>query len=330
MELKNKKVLLISARFFNYDEEIKLELERKGAIVSKYDQRPANDFLTKVLIRLNFKFFIKNKINSYYKKITRETRNNNYDYIFLVSPEAIDIVNLKKIKDIHKNAKVFIYMWDSIKNKKQALSLLPLADKFFSFDSNDIKINNIIRFLPLFYVDDYKNILKGNEYIYDISFIGTIHSDRYNILKKIEKFTKYNNLRIYSYFYSPSKLLFFFQKLLKKDFKNIDNNDISFIPLSKNDILKVIKQSKCIIDVQHPSQSGLTMRTIEILGAKRKLMTTNEYIKEYDFYKKSNIFILNRETAEIDIGFFNLEYEAIEEKVYEKYSISNWIDSIFK
>ena len=87
------------------------------------------------------------------------------------------------------------------------------VDKYFSFDSNDIKIDKKIQFLPLFYIKDYENISKIREDIlYDICFIGTVHSDRYKIIKKIEEQAKELNLKTYFYFYSPSKILFFFQK----------------------------------------------------------------------------------------------------------------------
>ena len=133
-------------------------------------------------------------------------------------------------------------MWDSIENKKTALSLLDISDKFLTFDRQDKHINNKIDFLPLFYINSYQEIAnEKSDFKYDLSFIGTIHSDRYKIVKQIEKIATANNITTYFYFYSPSKVLFSLQRLLLKDFKHIDKKDVSFISLKKEDVLNIIK-----------------------------------------------------------------------------------------
>lgn len=331
MNLNGKTVLLLAPYFFGYEIEIKKELENLGAKVIYFDERPKNDFFTKVFIRLNLKSFISKRINNYYKNILESIKKENLNYLFLIAPETIDLKTIEAIKQNNQNIKIFTYFWDSIKNKKIALNYLDISDKFFSFDSNDVKTNKKIEFLPLFYIKDYENISNTKQDIlYDICFIGTVHSDRYKIIKQIEKQINSNGLKTYFYFYSPSKILFFFQKLFKKDFKDIQWNDVSFNSLNKSDVIDVIEKSKCIIDIQHPLQTGLTMRTIEMLGANKKILTTNSDIVNYDFYNSSNIFIFNRDKVKIDTEFFNKEFVDIENDIYKKYSLSSWLKEIFK
>ncbi len=329
-ELKGKKVLLLAPSFFGYELEIKNELEHLGAVVYHYDERPKNDFFTKVFIRLNLKSFIQKNIDTYYHDIIEETRDLEIDFLLLINPETIDNQKIKKITKYHPNIKVYIYMWDSIKNKKKSLQLLETSDRFFTFDKEDNAIAKDIKFLPLFYIDAYKNITEEQEYEYDFAFIGTIHSDRYAIIKNIEEFSKENNLKMFFYFYSPSRILFFFQKLFKKKFKHIDKKDISYHSMNTMDIVKIIQKSKIIIDIHHPLQNGLTMRTLEILGARRKLLTTNTNISEYDFYNKNNILIFKRDNIKIEKEFIESKFQAINEKVYKKYSIKGWLQNIFK
>ncbi|MCT7464724.1 hypothetical protein N5S72_09710 [Aliarcobacter cryaerophilus] len=329
MNLSGKTVLLLAPKFFGYELEIKKELENLGARVIYFDERPKNDFFTKVFIRLNLKKFISRRINIYYRNIIENIKDENIDYLFLVAPETISIETIKEIKSIHKNMKIFAYFWDSIKNKKTALEYLDIADKYFTFDSNDIKIDKRIEFLPLFYIKDYEVIADvRNNLIYDTTFIGTVHSDRYKIIKDIEK--QLENKNTFFYFYSPSRTLFFFQKLLKKDFRNIKWKDVSFKSMKKEELLNKIKESKCIIDIQHPLQSGLTMRTIEMLGVNKKIITTNENIINYDFYNENNILILDRNNIQINNSFFDKEYQIIEDNIYQKYSLRNWLEIIFK
>ena len=329
-KLNGKTILFLAPKFFGYEIEIKKELENFGAKVIYFDERPNNDFFTKVFIRLNLKSFISRKIENYYKNIIETIKNESIDYLFLVSTETINIKIIQKIKFMNKNMKIFTYFWDSIKNKKTALDYLDISDKYFTFDSHDIKINNKIQFLPLFYIKNYENISNiENELVYDICFIGTVHSDRYKIVKEIKKQLESSDIKTFFYFYSPSKILFLFQKLFKKDFRNIKWNEVSFSPLNRLDVMNIIKKSKSIIDIQHPNQTGLTMRTIEILGAKKKLFTTNTEISRYDFYNKNNISIFNRNIPKINFDFLIENYENIDSNIYYKYSLKNWIKSIF-
>lgn len=328
--LEGKIILLLAPKFFGYELDIKKELENFGAKVIYFDERPKNDFFTKVLLRLNLKSLIQKKIDEYYENMINETKDKELDYLFLVNAETIDLNKIATIKVLHPTIKVYTYMWDSLKNKKKSLSLLNVSDRFFTFDLNDKSIDKKIEFLPLFYIRDYENISDAkNNLTYDVAFIGTVHSDRYKIIKQVEEQLKHHNLKTFSYFYSPSKILFLFQKLFKKDFRTIRWSDVSFQSLSKKDVVEIIKQSKAVVDIQHPLQSGLTMRTMEILGAKRKLLTTNQSIENYDFFDKNNIYILDRNRLNINVDFFNLPYQKVSKDIYEKYSLHSWIKIIF-
>jgi hypothetical protein len=289
-ELKGKNILFLAPKFFGYELEIKKELENLGFKVNYYDERPKNDFFTKIFIRLNIKYLIQKKIDLYYQNIIESIKNKRIDYLFLVNPETIDLDKIEQIKKQHPEIKVYVYMWDSVKNKKKSMQYLEVSDKFFTFDPNDIILNNKIKFLPLFYISDYENIAMSKNFEYDISFVGTIHSHRYQVIKSIQ--TK--GLKVFYYFYSPSKILFKMQRLLYKNFREINSKDISYKSLKKEEILKIIAKSKSVIDIEHPNQKGLTMRTLEMLGAKKKLITTNLNIKEYDFYTPENICVIDR------------------------------------
>ncbi|CZE49151.1 hypothetical protein [Campylobacter geochelonis] len=215
-----------------------------------YDERPKNDFFTKVFIRLGIKVFIKNKINIYYNNILENSLK--LDYVFIISPESITVEIINKFKDKNPNLKIIIYMWDSIKNKKNALPLINLADKSFTFDDGDLLIREDIEFLPLFYTKNYSDIFENTKFKYDISFIGTIHSDRYEIAKKIEKEANKAGLKTLFFFYSPSKILFFIQKILYSKFRKIPYRDVSFKSMLSSEIINIFYNSKVILDINHP------------------------------------------------------------------------------
>ena len=101
------------------------------------------------------------------------------------------------------------------------------------------------------------------------------------------------------------------------------NNDYSKTYQYK-DIAQYCSESRAILDIAHPLQTGLTMRTIEVLfGIGRKLITTNKDIINYDFYNENNILIINRENLEIPKSFFEKEFipyskEFVESFFYRK------------
>src|SRR5690606_2801785 len=173
---------------------------------------------------------------------------------------------LEKYRIEHKNAKMILYMWDSIENCKSVVYLFPFFDKILSFDPIDSKENKNIKFRPLFYLDDYASIdsnFKNN--CYDISFVGTGHVDRYPLIKKIKSLCVDYGLKHYFFNYLQDSKIFLLRKLFFKDFKDSKRHDFSFTPLNKYQIIEIIKSSKVVLDIERSVQCGLTMRTIEVL-----------------------------------------------------------------
>ena len=134
----------------------------------------------------------------------------------------------------------------------------------------------------------------------------------------------------YWFLYLQNWKLFIWNKLNNSSFRKAHLNDFNYKSLSKNEIFDIIKKSRIILDIQHPKQTGLTMRTIEMIGAKKKLITTNTSIKGYDFYYQNNILVIDRNNPIIPIDFFHSDYTPINDKLYYKYSLDGWLEDIFK
>ena len=328
MFLQGKRILFFSAHLFGYQNDIRLAMESVGAIVDYYDERPANNFLVKGVIRIN-RNLLAGYINHYYNKIIKETLQKEYDYVFFIKGESISASNVRRLKQFHPEANFIIYHWDSIANNSNAQNLLPYFDRVFSFDKIDCERLGL-HFLPLFYTPDYANIpYYDKEIKYDMLFVGTTHSDRYKLVKRIEEqIIKMGGLCL-TCFYFPSKILYYKMKIQNSYLRQIPVHTFHFKPMSKELLLQLYAGSRIIIDVQHPKQTGLTMRCIETLGAKRKLITTNYYITEYDFYNPDNILVVDRNLPYVPEKFLNEPYRDTPKEIYESYSIKNWLSSIF-
>ena len=78
------------------------------------------------------------------------------------------------------------------------------------------------------------------------------------------------------------------------------------------------------MDSPQEGQTGLTIRVIEALGAKKKIITTNKDVKNYDFYSENNVYIYDG-SFDFSSPFFTEKYVPVKKNIYEKYNIDNWL-----
>lgn len=325
-----KNIVLISPKFFNYEQEIKRELERKGASVYFIDDRLKDNIFTKILFRTKFsEKLLRNKIVKYFDKHLRKIKTRKIDYVLAITPEGFSKRVIEFYKRELQDAVFILYMWDSIRNRPYITEMLGLYDKVLTFDKNDSN-DYAFYFRPLFYTDDYREIglSVGKSTEFDLSFIGTAHSDRYTVVKKLVSSSS-EKLKCFLFFYLQHPIMIAWHRIIEPSFRKVKIKDLSFKSLTKQQIVSVLERSACVIDVHHPRQNGLTMRTMEVLGAKRKLITTNVNILNYDFYNPANIVIIDRQAPILDEDFLKIPYQQPDEPTYSKYSISYWVDEVF-
>ncbi|MFM5068834.1 hypothetical protein ACEUBL_07080 [Aeromonas veronii] len=327
-DLAGKKVLFICPHFFGYEREIELELINLGAKVDYFNERPLTSSIAKILNRLDFKFFLNKKINNYFDDILIKAKNENYDFLLVVNPETMPVDFLKKLNVACPEMHSVLYLWDSIKNKKNSFLLVDEFKRVVTFDRKDADVNPRIEFLPLFYTRSYEyKIKEENNMSYNAAFIGTAHSDRYLFVKKVlaqMPCSKDN----YSFFYCPSKLLFILKKVFTKELAGISWRNISFKSMATKDIISILHDTDFVIDVEHPNQQGLTMRTIEMLGLQKKLITTNKNIIDYDFYHPNNICVVDRQNPKINTVFLYSDYCTIDQGIRESYALNSWLKKL--
>ncbi|MGU5659482.1 hypothetical protein [Aeromonas veronii] len=331
-ELTGKKILFICPSFFGYEKEIESELRLLGATVDFYDERPFRSSVLKIINRLNFKRLIRNKITQHYDSILNVAKIRKYDVLFVVNPETMPSGFIKKLKQVCNNIHTVLYLWDSLRNKKNAADLIGEFERVFTFDKNDVNSNKKLEFLPLFYTRTYdyrNNHNKGDcELKYHAAFVGTAHSDRFCLVKKIICKLPASSFNNFIFLYCPSRLLYFLKKLFSHELRDVSLSDISFKSMNSTDIANVLMKSLFVIDIEHPNQNGLTMRTIEMLGMQKKLITTNKNIMEYDFYNPKNICVVDRIEPSINDDFIYSDYEPIEISMLDKYSLNNWLKTL--
>lgn len=85
-----------------------------------------------------------------------------------------------------------------------------------------------------------------------------------------------------------------------------------------------------MIDIQRDDQIGLSFRVFEALGYRKKLITTNIDIVNYDFYNPQNILVLDPNNIEIPKSFVESPYEDVPDHILAPYRIDNWVKKVFE
>jgi hypothetical protein len=165
---------------------------------------------------------------------------------------------------------------------------------------------------------------------YYLCFTGTLRSDRYAIAKDIKNWCDRHQLKSFLYFFTQGHFFYHYNSIREKS-ATAPLQEVSFSKLSTGEVTNILASSKVVLDIQHPKQAGLTMRTLETIGAGKKLITTNHLIKEYDFYNSENICVVDRQnpTQNLNLGFFQDAFKPIPESIIENYSIEAWLKHIF-
>lgn len=325
--LNRKKVLFIGPKTFNYEQEIIKCLRGMGARVDYYNDRPFDSNIKKILLRLVPRL-LKKEVFDYFSSILEKSKCVKYDYVFCVKLECFPLPLLEQLRLQQGAAKFVFYTWGSFLNNTNPLKCLKVFDRTLTFDSKDAIANGLVH-RPLFYLEEYADVTDV-ERQYDLVFVGSVHIHRYKFIEQVLQRigSKY---QCYMYLFVPSRFLYFARKLfLFPVYGKSKESDFKFAALSQREIVALFAESKAILDVCHHNQTGLTMRSIEALGAKRKLITNNVNIKEYDFFDPQNVLILDEKNIYIPNAFLESEYLPIDEKIYARYSIDGWIKEVFE
>lgn len=322
--LKGKRILFFAPAFFNYESVIRDKMKEMGAEVHLYDERSVKSAFLRALNKIVPTLFNRHSYN-YFHRIFIKHKDEDFDYVVIIKSDMIPQRSLIEAKTLFKKAKLILYLYDSIKEVPGVEKKFSYYDRVLSFDRADTLIHPNIVFRPLFFSDDYVAPPGIVAYKYDVAFMGTIHADRFRILKGLIKEVEEKQLCAYWFFYLQANFMFYWYWLTKKEFKLSDKRYFTTKRKTGKEIASIVEQTRVIIDIEAPSQNGLTMRTIEMLGLKKKLATTNKDIVNYDLYDPNNICVINRENPHLPDSFADSPYKEVPDDIYNKYHISSWI-----
>jgi len=316
--------------FFNYPDVIVQELASMGIECDRVNDRPSDGALVKIAVRLSDRA-LPRMIDRHCSYIESMLASKDYDAILIISGQSLSLhrEHLERLKGAAPGAELVLYQWDSLANYPRIADLLPLFDRTFSFDPHDAEQYGMA-FLPLFYHQGYKAIGDAcvRDRTFDFSYVGTAHPAKHEFITKFIEKSGVDKSRCEFYEYLPSPLVFIRHRLLEPSYRGSVPSDFHFRPLSPSETEELVSRSNVVLDAPQANQSGLTIRTIECLGARRKLITTNAAVKEYDFYRPENIYVWDGGVIDLSHPLFSSPWVEPPSDVRKSYSLRSWLGKV--
>ena len=317
--------LLICPSFFSYHKSIFDEFESRGYCVVWWSDRVSERSFYKILLRCFPKSVAKLSVGGFIIK-ARRLETKYIKTILVVKGEGLSAATVKFLRKSIPDARFHLYLWDGTENVRGAAVIAPLFDTVSSFDPEDAKKFGW-HHRPLFASGvEVTPQITTNRWKHDLVFIGSLHSDRYKILKRLV--FNHAHLKSFVYGFIPGRLVWWLRHLTDWSLWKPGSIKISIIPLPQKMVRQIVDEARFVIDIEHRRQRGLTMRSIEALMAHRKLVTTNARIVESDLYDESRVCIIDRNTPVIPDKFLDTPFVPLSSSIRERYSIRGWLSDI--
>lgn len=283
----------------NSVEYFRTHFERKGLrAVNIYKEAS----IFSKIIRVIFRYF--NFTQEYWYGDWKKSLSSIKTVIFFAPHRKSGV--LEYLKKQKKDIRIIYWYWDPVFRRGMLSSKLSNIAEIYSFDPEDCKEYNIM-FNTTFYFDDI--LLPVNEIQFDAIFLGN-DKGRRDKLQKLEAML--NKCGLNSHFHIVSD--------------NAEGGNNTCGRISYEEYLSLISKAKAIIDVNPIGQSGLTLRPMESIFFKKKLITNDLSIISEDFYNPQNIFIVGRDQKEYLKNFIDSPYIDLDPLMVEKYDVSRWVE----
>ncbi|QMV70476.1 hypothetical protein HS960_23705 [Sphingobacterium paramultivorum] len=321
------KICIISFDYWNYDHHIVKKLQEKGIDAShinmgayKYKNfgERASNAISKIFLNKNIKHVKRQEyVVNTLKKLGPQ------DQILVLNPHTLDYQTIKEIKSY--TPYLISYLYDNLE-RFPVEDRLKLFDKIYSFEDKDVKKYGFEKITNYNYLSEQP--IQAEEIENDLFYITSYDKRRIKLLRKLT--VRLSALEV------RSKIIVVGKQVWKEKLRNfilrpVGSALIEFRkkPINNETILEEYKKSKVIIDLMREGQAGLSFRVFEAMALGKKIITDNQSIQTYDFFKPENFLIVNDDLSNIENQFFTLSYQRIPTSLYQKYSLNHWVDHIF-
>ena len=310
----SRKILIIAPFAFGYTSHIQHALNAKKGVEATilYLDKPGfkyrslghkiQNFVSKVFGKNLKKTFVFDRIKAEVSKLEKQ------DAIFIIRPDMLDNATLKFLKT--RTANFMAYYWDSTRRFPRKTEIIEHFNTIYSYDKQDVEHYGFKKLTNYIFAE---NTSKDYDYLF---FNISTNDHRFPLIENLAGYLKQHDWSYTIKVYNGTPF-------------ETEHVEPITEQLSIAEVEKLILKSKIIVEIQRNDQIGLSFRIFEALGYRKKLITTNTDVVNYDFYNPQNILVIDENNIEIPEAFVNSPYVDIDEAILNKYRVENWVEQIF-
>lgn len=241
----------------------------------------------------------------------RELRNKDVIIVFDTLKNYSDVCqHIEEV--VTESTKLVLYLWNPTSHSKDYEKI---SDKWkiASFSKEDSDKYGF-QFVDTFYNSNLISQSLNNSTSIDLFFIGT-DKGRLKTLMTIQEILE--------------------KQQISYDFRIVDNLKRKYDSrytrgLKYTEVCKLIDKAKVLLEVTQSNQNAPTLRTMEALFFRKKLVTNNRNVRNYSFYRKDNIFILGEDSLDKLKDFIDSNYVELPKEIVMYYTFDQWLERISK
>jgi hypothetical protein len=321
----SRRLLLLCPQFFSYHLAILDAAERLGIAAQWVDARGGGSALYKGMLKLAPSLTRSASQAQIHAALDRVEDPAQITDILVVKGDGITPSTLDALRHRAHRARTTLYLWDSLRNASGALELSKLCDRTVTFDHGDAAMQGW-DFVPLFSRAPVIDPGLVRDADWDWSFVGSVHSDRHRVLRRLAAALPGARYRVHAYV--QNRLVQGVRALRDPGLLFPGPVGVARHVLGTSEYQDILNRSRAVVDVEHPRQVGLTMRTIETLLGGRKLITTNRHVQDYDIYDPTRVALIDREAPRLDPDFFETPFSPIPPAVAQLYHVDSWLERV--
>ena len=263
-------------------------------------------------------FAIKSIIfGNFQKYFNKKLINSGADLIIVFDSEAYSKQVLNYLKECNKNSRLIFWYWNMCDYSFNYKSV-PDGYEIWSYCKSDCEKYNFKHNTTFFSETAILSLKANSESVeiprYDFVFIGK-NKKRKKMLLSFEKRIKPKN--------------FSFYKILVRDRNFYLPGKNRRPPMSYAEYVATESIGKCIVDCCINQDAGFSLRPLEALVLKKKLITNCKELLSSSLCKYGNVFSMNDDLNTIE-SELKKEYSDVPREIIDYYLADNWIKRFYE
>lgn len=249
-----------------------------------------------------------------YTHLQEYARDNTWDrYEVIIVFDAVYLVPaLWHVKN--KHCRLILWMWNTVGDcDVRRINLAKEFAEVWTFDKKDAEQFGLHYSNQFYFRPDDQHDERNEESVF---FVGA-DKNRMQLLCSVSK--KLSQIEYVSdFFVLPDQ-----NQEYGEPAKGFLLNDW----MDYSQVLEHVRKCTAVLDLVKEGQVGITVRTLEAVFYKKKVITNNAAVKYCDLYDSGNIYILDHEKEALE-EFLKAEVNEYPDAVLDRYTAATWLKNL--